>query len=54
MNKLVYVLSNGETVNTMNEAKASGLEYKTDIIEIPETPIKLTEKQKANRKTIAK
>lgn len=52
MNKLVYTLANGETVNTETEAKASGLNYTLELVEIPAPPIKLTEKQRARRKPI--
>jgi len=52
MRKLIYKLSNGTTVNTMAEAKGSGLEYTVILEEIPEAPSTLTEKQKARRKAI--
>ena len=52
MRKLLYRLSNGTTVNTMTEAKASGLEYTVFLEKIPGKPPVLTEKQKANRKAL--
>jgi hypothetical protein len=52
MRNLVYVLSNGETVKTEKEAKASGLNYNISLVEVPKPPIRLTEKQRARRKSI--
>lgn len=44
MRALVYKLSNGETVNTMTEAEASGLKYSTEMVDIPK-PINVSPKQ---------
>ena len=52
MRKLLYRLSNGTIVNTMAEAKASGLEYAVIFEEIVEPSSPMTEKQRANRKAI--
>lgn len=49
MTKVSYVLSNGVEVNSYREAEGSGLRYRTKYTPIPETPIKLTEKQRNKR-----
>lgn len=49
MRNLVYVLSNGTSVNTLNEAKASGLEYRMGTNPIEEKASPLTEKQRTAR-----
>ena len=52
MRKLVYVLSNGETVDTLTEAKASEMLFHTSLVEIEEPHSEMTEKQRANRKAV--
>lgn len=52
MTNLVYRLSNGTCVNTLKEAKASGLDYIVAYVEIEEQHSALTEKQRANLKAV--
>lgn len=52
MRRLLYKLSNGTTVSTMKEAKASDRPYEVVFEEIVEKSSPLTEKQRANRKVI--
>ena len=44
MRALVYNLSNGATVKTMAEAKASGQKYTTELVDIPK-PVNASPKQ---------
>lgn len=52
MRKLLYKLTDGTVVGTMAEAKASGLEYSAVFEEIVTESSRMTEKQRANRKSI--
>ena len=52
MRKLLYRLSNGTIVNTMADAKASGLEYTLVFEGDVERHSPLTEKQRANLKAV--
>lgn len=55
MTKTTYTLTNGTKVNTLKEAQLSGMGYKATYEPIPNPPVKLTEKQLANRvKAIAR
>lgn len=49
MTAVSYVLANGVEVKSFREAQASGLSYRTKYSQVAETPVKLTEKQRARR-----
>lgn len=49
MRNLIYVLENGATVNTLEEAKASGKHFTMKCTPVKRPEIKLTEKQRAAR-----
>lgn len=49
MRNLVFVLENGATVNTLEEAQASGKHFTMKCTPIACPEIKLTEKQRAAR-----
>lgn len=54
MRNLIYVLENGATVNTLEEAKASGKHFTMKCTPVKRPEIKLTEKQRAARVKIWK
>ena len=49
MRNLIFVLENGATVNTLEEAKASGKHFTMKCTPVKRQEIKLTEKQRAAR-----
>lgn len=54
MRNLIYVLENGATVNTLEEAQASGKHFTMKCTPVNHPEIKLTEKQRAARVKIWK
>ena len=49
MTNVTYTLTNGTEVKSLREAQLSGQGYKATYKPAPKAPVKLTEKQKANR-----
>lgn len=49
MTNVTYTLTNGTEVKSLREAQLSGQGYKATYRPVPKAPVKLTEKQKANR-----
>lgn len=49
MTNVTYTLTNGTEVKSLREAQLSGQGYKATYKPVSKAPVKLTEKQKANR-----
>lgn len=49
MTNVSYILTNGTEVKSLKEAQLSGQGYTVRYTPVEKSPVKLTEKQKANR-----